>query len=69
MYLDAVYALHTFANAIMGTVFTGCAAFGVRTGARYAHERRAGECRSIRHQSVGLATVSTCPQGRGLRVR
>jgi len=51
-YLDAVYAIHTFANAIMGTVFTGCARSAYELALGYAHERRAGGVPIIRHQSV-----------------
>jgi alkylation response protein AidB-like acyl-CoA dehydrogenase len=51
-YLDAVYAVHTFANAIMGTVFTGCARSAYELALGYAHERRAGGVPIIRHQSV-----------------
>ena len=51
-YLDAVYAIHTFANAIMGTVFTGCARSAYELALDYAHERRAGGVPIIRHQSV-----------------
>jgi len=51
-YQQAVYAIHTFANAIMGTVFTGCARAGYELALDYAHERKAGGVPIIRHQSV-----------------
>jgi alkylation response protein AidB-like acyl-CoA dehydrogenase len=51
-YLDAVYAIHTFANAIMGTVFTGCARAAFELAHGYAHERKQGGLPIIRHQSV-----------------
>ena len=51
-YLHAVYAIHTFANAIMGTVFTGCARAAYELALDYAHERKAGGVPIIRHQSV-----------------
>lgn len=51
-YLDAVYAIHTFANAIMGTVFTGCARAAYELAHAYAHERKQGGAPIIRHQSV-----------------
>ncbi|HTR17341.1 MAG TPA: acyl-CoA dehydrogenase family protein [Acetobacteraceae bacterium] len=51
-YLDAVYAIHTFANAIMGTVFTGCARAAYELALGYAHERKQGGVPIIRHQSV-----------------
>jgi len=51
-YLDAVYAIHTFANAIMGTVFTGCARAAYELAHGYAHERKQGGFPIIRHQSV-----------------
>jgi acyl-CoA dehydrogenase len=51
-YLDAVYVVHTFANAIMGTVFTGCARAAFELALSYAHERKQGGVPIIRHQSV-----------------
>ena len=51
-YLDAVYAIHTFANAIMGTVFTGAARAAFELALAYAHERKQGGMPIIRHQSV-----------------
>ena len=51
-YLDAVYAIHTFANAIMGTVFTGTARAAFELALAYAHERKQGGLPIIRHQSV-----------------
>jgi acyl-CoA dehydrogenase len=51
-YLDAVYAIHAFANAIMGAVFTGCARAAFELAHAYAHERKQGGLPIIRHQSV-----------------
>lgn len=51
-YQDAVYAIHTFANALMGTVFTGCARAAYELAHGYAHERKQGGLPIIRHQSV-----------------
>jgi acyl-CoA dehydrogenase len=51
-YLDAVYAIHTFANAIMGTVFTGTARAAFELALAYAHERKQGGLPIIRHQAV-----------------
>ncbi|WP_168789572.1 acyl-CoA dehydrogenase family protein [Paraburkholderia aromaticivorans] len=51
-YLDAVYAVHTLANAIMGTVFTGAARAAFEHALAYAHERKQGGLPIIRHQSV-----------------
>jgi len=51
-YQDAVYAVHTFANALMGTVFTGCARAAFELAHGYAHERKQGGLPIIRHQSV-----------------
>lgn len=51
-YQDAVYAIHTFANAIMATVFTGCARAAYEHAHAYAHERKQGGAPIIRHQSV-----------------
>jgi acyl-CoA dehydrogenase len=51
-YLDAVYAIHTFANALMGTVFTGTARAAFELALAYAHERKQGGLPIIRHQSV-----------------
>ena len=51
-YQDAVYAVHSFANAIMGTVFTGCARAAYELALTYAHERKQGGLPIIRHQSV-----------------
>ncbi|MEX3929439.1 acyl-CoA dehydrogenase family protein [Paraburkholderia sp. BR10936] len=51
-YLDAVYAIHTFANAIMGAVFTGTARAAFELAHAYAHERKQGGLPIIRHQSV-----------------
>jgi acyl-CoA dehydrogenase len=51
-YQDAVYAIHAFANAIMGTVFTGCARAAYELALGYAHERKQGGVPIIRHQSV-----------------
>jgi alkylation response protein AidB-like acyl-CoA dehydrogenase len=51
-YLDAVYAIHTFANAIMGAAFTGCGRAAYELAHAYAHERKQGGVPIIRHQSV-----------------
>ena len=51
-YLDAVHAIHTFANAIMATVFTGCARAAFELAHAYAHQRKQGGLPIIRHQSV-----------------
>jgi len=51
-YQDAVYAVHTFANALMGTVFTGSARAAFELAHGYAHERKQGGLPIIRHQSV-----------------
>jgi acyl-CoA dehydrogenase len=51
-YLEAVYAIHTFANAIMGTVFVGAARAAFELALNYAHERKQGGLPIIRHQSV-----------------
>jgi len=51
-YLDAVYAIHTFANAIMGAAFTGCGRAAYELAHTYAHERKQGGVPIIRHQSV-----------------
>ena len=51
-YLEAVYAIHTFANALMGTVFTGCGRAAFELAHAYAHERKQGGVPIIRHQSV-----------------
>ena len=60
---DAVYAIHTFANALMGTVFTGRARSAYELALDYAHERKVGACRS-----TGTA-CSTCSARSRLRVR
>ncbi|WP_296657278.1 acyl-CoA dehydrogenase family protein [Paraburkholderia sp.] len=51
-YLDAVYAVHAFANAVMGAVFTGTARAAYELAHAYAHERKQGGLPIIRHQSV-----------------
>ncbi len=51
-YQTAVYAIHTFANTLMGAVFTGCARSAYDLAHAYAHERKAGGVPIIRHQSV-----------------
>jgi acyl-CoA dehydrogenase len=51
-YQDAVYAIHTFANALMATVFTGCARSAFELAHGYAHQRKQGGVPIIRHQSV-----------------
>ena len=47
-----MYAIHTFANALMGTVFTGCGRAAFELAHAYAHERKQGGVPIIRHQSV-----------------
>ena len=51
-YQAAVYAIHSFANTLMGAVFTGCARSAYDLAHAYAHERKAGGVPIIRHQSV-----------------
>ncbi|MFM0504832.1 acyl-CoA dehydrogenase family protein [Paraburkholderia caffeinilytica] len=51
-YLDAVYAIHAFANAIMAAVFTGTARAAYELAHAYAHERKQGGLPIIRHQAV-----------------
>ncbi|MFM0013138.1 acyl-CoA dehydrogenase family protein [Paraburkholderia sediminicola] len=51
-YVDAVYAVHTFANAIMANVFAGTARAAFELALAYAHERKQGGLPIIRHQSV-----------------
>lgn len=51
-YQAAVYAIHSFANTLMGAIFTGCARSAYDLAHTYAHERKAGGVPIIRHQSV-----------------
>ncbi len=51
-YQQATYLIHTLANGIMSTVFTGCARSAYDLALGYAHERKAGGVPIIRHQSV-----------------
>ncbi|MBV8106934.1 MAG: acyl-CoA dehydrogenase [Hyphomicrobiales bacterium] len=51
-YQAAVYAVHCFANALMGAIFTGCARSAYDLAHGYVHERKAGGVAIIRHQSV-----------------
>jgi acyl-CoA dehydrogenase len=51
-YLEAVYGIHCFANAIMSTIFTGCARAAFELAVSYAHERKQGGLPIIRHQAV-----------------
>lgn len=45
-------AIHALANGLMGAIFTGCARAAYELALDYAHERRAGGVKIIRHQSV-----------------
>lgn len=49
---DAVYAIHTAANGLMGATFTGVAQAAYELALDYAHERKQGGVPIIRHQSV-----------------
>ncbi|GAB3629991.1 acyl-CoA dehydrogenase [Pandoraea terrae] len=49
---DAVLAIHTAANGLMGAVFTGVARAAYELALDYAHERKQGGVPIIRHQSV-----------------
>jgi len=51
-YHDALYAIHTLANGLMGAVFTGVARAAFEMALDYAHERKQGGVPIIRHQSV-----------------
>lgn len=51
-YLEAVTAIHSLANALMGATFTGVARAAYELALDYAHERKAGGVQIIRHQSV-----------------
>ncbi len=51
-YARAVYCIHSEANSLMGSVFTGVAAAAYDLALAYAHERRQGGVPIIRHQSV-----------------
>lgn len=51
-YLEAVTAIHTLANGLMGATFTGVARAAYELALDYAHERKAGGVPIIRHQSV-----------------
>ncbi len=51
-YQQATYLIHTLANGIMSTVFTGCARSAYDLALSYAHERKAGGVPIIRHQQV-----------------
>lgn len=72
-YLTAVYAIHTFANSIMATVFTGTARSAYELALDYAHERKQGGVPIIRHQSVAhrlfhLARKVECSRALAQRV-
>ena len=72
-YLTAVYAVHTFANSIMATVFTGTARSAYELALGYAHERKQGGVPIIRHQSVAqrlfhLARKVECSRALAQRV-
>ena len=51
-YQDAVLAIHSLANGLMGATFTGVARAAYELALDYAHERKAGGVAIIRHQSV-----------------
>jgi alkylation response protein AidB-like acyl-CoA dehydrogenase len=51
-YHDAVIAIHSLANGLMGATFTGVARAAYELALDYAHERKAGGVPIIRHQSV-----------------
>lgn len=51
-YQDAVLAIHSLANGLMGATFTGVARAAYELALDYAHERKAGGVPIIRHQSV-----------------
>ncbi|PKP71974.1 MAG: acyl-CoA dehydrogenase [Alphaproteobacteria bacterium HGW-Alphaproteobacteria-5] len=51
-YLRAVYAIHTDANGLMGSIFTGTARAAYEAAYAYVHERRQGGLPIIRHQDV-----------------
>ncbi|MCC7412299.1 MAG: acyl-CoA dehydrogenase family protein [Gammaproteobacteria bacterium] len=51
-YARAVYCIHSEANSLMGSVFTGLAHAAYDLALDYAHERRQGGAPIIRHQSV-----------------
>jgi len=72
-YLAAVYAIHTFANSIMATVFTGTARSAYELALDYAHERKQGGVPIIRHQAVAhrlfhLARKVECSRALAQRV-
>lgn len=72
-YLQAVYAIHTFANSIMATVFAGTARSAYELALGYAHERKQGGVPIIRHQSVAhrlfhLARKVECSRALAQRV-
>jgi acyl-CoA dehydrogenase len=51
-YRKGVYAIHSEANALMGSVFAGCGRAAYELALDYAHERRQGGVPIIRHQDV-----------------
>lgn len=51
-YQEAVTAIHTVANGLMGATFTGVARAAYELAHDYAHERKAGGVAIIRHQAV-----------------
>ncbi len=51
-YQEAVTAIHTLANGLMGATFTGVARAAYELAYDYAHERKAGGVAIIRHQAV-----------------
>ena len=53
-YMRAVYCIHTFANALMGSIWTGVARSAYHLAHGYAHERKQGGVPIYRHQTVAL---------------
>jgi len=51
-FLQAVYAIHSLANGLMGALFTGCGRAAFELAHAYAHSRKQGGVPIIRHQSV-----------------
>lgn len=51
-YVKGVYAIHSEANALMGSVFAGCGRAAYELALDYAHERKQGGVPIIRHQDV-----------------
>lgn len=51
-YRKGVYAIHSEANALMGSVFAGCGRAAYELALDYAHERKQGGVPIIHHQDV-----------------